>query len=429
MAKENYNEEFLEFIKSDKSEAGFIEDDIAEDFEVFYDVHELSISNVKIDSKHIYRIKFIKCNFQNVTFEGCDLSENIFEECQFDNYRCYRTHAYDCQYSECKFNRLEISRVGFYFCTFYDVDFKQDLVNAISSQLEDHGILGYTMSQVSFTSCDFDMVNFDSLKLADCNFKGYISYGCNAVFSNVSMHECTFYDIDLTDTLFTSNSFSEVSFVKCKLHEKVFKNTTDVKQGSCFIDLQTILKSNLDEIAYRLFGIHSFNPKGYIEDLVTEMKFQSVFISYSFIDKLFARALSQILMTKGVKSFFWERDAPTGRRNKHIMYENINKHERLLFIASEHSLKSEACHYELQEARDKQNKEWKDIYFPIHIDNYLFEVRKEDIPRKYREDFWENIEEVKEFHSKDFTPFKTQEDFKSPEFDEAVKQLIKDLKL
>jgi hypothetical protein len=100
-----------------------------------------------------------------------------------------------------------------------------------------------------------------------------------------------------------------------------------------------------------------------------------------------------------------------------------------LFIASEHSLKSKACHFELSEARGKQNKEWKDIFFPIHIDDYLFKLCKDDIrPKESREEYWKNVEEIKDFNSVDFIKFRA--DFKdNTVFDEKVAQLAKDLKL
>ncbi len=143
--------------------------------------------------------------------------------------------------------------------------------------------------------------------------------------------------------------------------------------------------------------------KKIISHLTTEPVFHSVFISYSFKDAHIGRELKRLLTKNGVKTFFWENDAPGGKKLKKIILDGIRDYEKFLFIASEHSLKSEACHYEITEAKEKYYKTWADIFIPIHIDNYLFTLRKDDIPNKLSKTYWENIEELKEFNSLDFT--------------------------
>ena len=85
------------------------------------------------------------------------------------------------------------------------------------------------------------------------------------------------------------------------------------------------------------------------------------------------------------------------------MSENIRDFEKFLFIASENSLKSVACHYEIEKAREKYESTWKEIFVPIHIDNFLFEVKKVDIPSKDRNRYWKNIKQIREFRAIDFT--------------------------
>ena len=113
---------------------------------------------------------------------------------------------------------------------------------------------------------------------------------------------------------------------------------------------------------------------------------------------------------------------------KKIMSEGIEKHERLLFISSQSSIRSEACQYELTQGRKKQERDWQAIYFPIHIDNYLFEIEKDDIkPKSKQDEYWENITEIKEFNSMDFSTFNSS-DYDELEFEEKVKDLIKELR-
>jgi hypothetical protein len=99
----------------------------------------------------------------------------------------------------------------------------------------------------------------------------------------------------------------------------------------------------------------------------------------------------------------------------------------LLFISSVSSLKSVACQYELSEGRKKQDKSWSTVFFPIYIDDYLFKVEKEDIPRKYRDEFWENIEELREVNALDFSKF-VGDDFQQDAYEEAINKLVNGLR-
>jgi hypothetical protein len=78
------------------------------------------------------------------------------------------------------------------------------------------------------------------------------------------------------------------------------------------------------------------------------------------------------------------------------MSGNIKKHDKILFIASANSIKSKACQYELSEGRKKQGSSWETVFFPIHIDDFLFTVKKSQIrPTSMTEEYWENIKELK----------------------------------
>lgn len=106
----------------------------------------------------------------------------------------------------------------------------------------------------------------------------------------------------------------------------------------------------------------------------------------------------------------WEKDAPGGGYLEDIMSNNVRSHETLLFIASQHSLKSKACQFELSEGNKMQEETWNNIFFPIHIDNYLFEIKENQIrPIEKQKEYWANIQELKRTNSKNFTNFSSPE--------------------
>lgn len=153
----------------------------------------------------------------------------------------------------------------------------------------------------------------------------------------------------------------------------------------------------------------------------------SLFISYSFKDKTFVTKLNEILCDNGVQTFLWEKDAPYGESLKDIMFENVHKYDRVLFVASENSLKSQACHYELSQAREKQDKLWKTVLFPIHIDSFLFDLRKETIrPIEKADEYWMNICELRRINSLDFT--EVAANFDNDRFKEKIQLLLNNLR-
>jgi len=194
-----------------------------------------------------------------------------------------------------------------------------------------------------------------------------------------------------------------------------------------------VLSKNLEKagnVKYIPFGqkadiIRINDHKTFMSDPFSE--YSSLFISYSFKDKKFVNKLNDSLCEKGVNTFLWEKDAPIGETLKDIMFENVHKYDRVLFVASENSLKSSACHYELTQAREKQDKLWKTVLFPIHIDKFLFTVRKENIrPKNMADEYWNNICELRDINSLDFTDISANID--KDKFDKKIKTLLRDLK-
>ena len=111
------------------------------------------------------------------------------------------------------------------------------------------------------------------------------------------------------------------------------------------------------------------------------------------------------------------------------MSEEVKAKDRVLFIASAHSLKSEACHFELTEGRKKQEEAWEDVLFPIHIDDYLFELEKESIrPKEKQNEYWKNITELRELNSLSFSDFVNSSSSNKVNFENQLMRLIKGLR-
>jgi len=115
----------------------------------------------------------------------------------------------------------------------------------------------------------------------------------------------------------------------------------------------------------------------------------SVFISYSFKDEIFPQ--------KPLKT---------------TMSEQIEKRDKMIFIASKNSLKSRACHFELGQSREKHKRTWDETIIPIRIDNYIFEIKDHKIPQEFRKKYMKNINFLLENNISDYSDFKENIDYR-----------------
>jgi hypothetical protein len=223
------------------------------------------------------------------------------------------------------------------------------------------------------------------------------------------------------------NQFSDCLLSKNTLSE--FNETPGSEYNS--IDLRTILNSidQSPQVLISLFGIHHSKIKDYVFGLTSKIEFQSIFISYSFKDKDFAKKINNELIKKGIITFLWEKDSPGGKPLTKIMADGVKEKDRVLFIASKDSLRSKACQFELSEGRNKQEILWEDVLFPIHIDNYLFSVEKNNIrPKEMQDEYWENITELRSLNSLDFSQFLDSGNLDRGAFDDQIYRLVKGLR-
>lgn len=378
-------------------------------------VNNITIELFDLQYAHINNVKFKNCTFNNVDFWYTQMHSCDFEDCIF-----YSSEFQDAEFTKCGLYNCRFEKCNLYEAYFLDVIFDNVTFNHCSE-----------IEGICLTSCHIINLNFNDSNIFDSVINLFKATPHKHLFFNRCKVESThFQDVSLIGTVFVDCLLIFSVFTSCIIKDEAFENNTKVSDEDYnSLDLFSILFSpKLSARTLSLFAIANCDPKEYVEAMVTPIKYQSVFISYSFRDSVFAEFLNSVIRKKGVNTFLWKHDAPGGKRLKTIMKENIRKYDRVLFIASKDSLKSEACHYELAEARDIQNREWKDIYYPIHIDDYLFKVAEEEIPRMHRDKYWTNIQEIREFHSIDFCHFKDNY-HNNPAFYEQVEKLVKDLKV
>lgn len=372
--------------------------------------------NIDFSNSQITAFDFVNCSFDN-----CDFSESmiwccLFKDCKFINTNLTTLKVFESEFESTLIKNCKCGLLHFTDCTFKKTQY----------------FSCFEILDAYFGNCIFEGTIFKDSNITYCRFEdNHFQDTPQIEFSNCLITRNYFTNLDLKEFKFSNSSQLNLNvFQNCKIQENTFDDSLKTSgQEYNSIDFSTINKSVKinDENLKALFGILNSDIKDYVFGLTNDVKLQSVFISYSFKNKDFAKKINASLMSKGVITFLWEKDAPGGKGLKKIMKENVNRFDRVLFIASQHSLRSEACQFELSEGRKKQEKLWKDIYFPIHIDNYLFEVEKEDIrPLEKQDEYWKNIQELKQLNSLDFSAF--IENYDENKYDSMVYNLVRDLK-
>lgn len=377
----------------------------------------LVLTNLSIRDRNFECTEFKNCRFENCDFTTSIISSCTLEKCHFKGCRFVWSKFLDVDLFTCKFKECIITGLELCDAVFRETEF----INC--TEILDLAIRGSRERFVSFHNCylhhlDIEPIgeqNSEKIDFIECLIK-----------------ESSFDRVDFSESNFNNCILSLNQFSSCILSKSTFigKNQTPGNEFN-LIDIRTILNSTPQDTALlvNLFGIHNSEIKDYLIGLTSKIEFQSIFISYSFNDKEFAKIINEELRRRGILTFQWEKDSPGGKSLKKIMSTEVKAKDRILFIASSNSLKSEACQFELSEGRKKQNQTWQDVFFPIHIDNFLFEVEKEQIrPIEKQEEYWENIEELRRVNSLSFQKYVNSNTMNDIGFEKQIFKLIKGLR-
>jgi hypothetical protein len=189
--------------------------------------------------------------------------------------------------------------------------------------------------------------------------------------------------------VFADNDLSEVTGLETVLH-----------LGPSTIGIDTIYKSkgNIPEVFLRGAGV----PEEFIVYMRSlagkPIDSYSCFISHSSEDDDFAQRLYADLRAKNVRSWKFDENAKWGEPVWGEIDTAIRHYDKLVVICSEHSLQSPPVIREIERASQKEDREHKNVLFPIRIDDYLFDEwdhpRKADVVGKVIGDFRdsENLE-------------------------------------
>jgi hypothetical protein len=163
--------------------------------------------------------------------------------------------------------------------------------------------------------------------------------------------------------------------------------------GPSTIGIDTIYLSQgeIPEVFLRGAGVPDDFIK-YMRSLTGKaLQFYSCFISYSDKDKDFVKRLCADLRSKGVRTWCFTEDAKWGESVWGEIDRGIKIYDKIIVVCSQNSLQSGPVLREIERALQREDREHKNILFPITIDDYVFNewqhARKADVLAKVVGDF------------------------------------------
>jgi uncharacterized protein YjbI with pentapeptide repeats len=120
------------------------------------------------------------------------------------------------------------------------------------------------------------------------------------------------------------------------------------------------------------------------------LEFYTCFISFTEADDAFSQRLHNDLQAAGVRCWRWKEDARWGRALMGEVDTAIRMYDKLVVILSGASLKAEPVIREIERALQKEQREAKEVLFPIRVDDAVFSWKhalQADVVRKAIGDF------------------------------------------
>ncbi len=311
-------------------------------------LNHINLSFADLRRFHLTESQISWANFHNTLLIRAELTNSIINKTDFSNSQIMSANFCQSKLRGSNFRRSDLSRTDFKFAQLRDTDLSFVILN--NADLSDADLAGSSLN--------------------------------NTVFNNTILQNCNFDFSFLNET-----SFNNVDLSKCLN----LKNTNH--SGRSYISIETLLISNGKIPLNFLRGVGI--PENFIEYLPSLLRqpiqFYSCFISHSNKDKIFIDRLYNDLQAKGVRCWFFPEDAKWGKTVWGEIDRGIKIYDKLMVVCSENSLQSEPVIREIERALQREDKEHKNILFPIRIDNYIFDKweheRKVDVVNKVVGDF------------------------------------------
>jgi hypothetical protein len=300
--------------------------------------------------------------------------------------------------SEADLSGMNLAAGGFRDANLTDVDLSgADLSRADlrHANLREAKLRGANLREADFGEANLVWANLQETDLQEADLSEARLYG--SVLREAKLERATLLRTDLSSADLSGADLSGTRMGWTILGDIDLSTVTGLDTvdhvGPSVVGIEAIFHSEgkIPEVFLRRAGIpESFIT--YMRSLVGQpIQFFSCFISHSTRDKRFCDRLYADLQARGVRIWYFPEDARWGESVWGEIDRSIKVYDKLVVVCSENSLQSGPVLREIERALNREDREGKNILFPIRIDNYVFErwehERKGDLLSKVIGDF------------------------------------------
>jgi hypothetical protein len=273
-------------------------------------------------------------------------------------------------------------------------------INLQGANLKDGKLFGAQLKGATLRAANLRRVDFVGADLSEADLQGADLRRADLRESNLSKANLSYTQLGATNL--NGATLNDADLKGCRMGNTCLGNLnlqvargieSVIHTGPSSIDITTIYRSNgiIPKVFLRGAGV----PDNFIEcmhSLVrTTVEFHSCFISYSNKDHKFAERLHADLQAKGVRCWYFPKDARWGEPVWGEIDGSIKDHDKLVVICSASSLQSVPVNREIERALQREDREKCHILFPISLDEHLFGIwehpRKADVLSRVVGDF------------------------------------------
>ncbi len=281
--------------------------------------------------------------------------------------------------------------------------------------LADANLKGADLSGAFLADANLSGADFSKAKLVDAILS-------LSKFIGTKLNKADLRRAALSHSFFIKANLEGANLEKAQLDKTILADTTfhNTKGlGECkhlspsMIDDKTLIKSGHLPLSFlRGCGLPDEVIKFYQSIWTKPIQFHSCFICYSTKDREFVNKLYNDLQNIGIRTWYAPENLKIGDKFKDKIDQAIKSHDKLLLVLSRNSVNSEWVADEVDRARNLEEKEEKQILFPIRIDNTVMELSFGWVSYLRRNR-----------HIGDFTRWKNRK-----HYEKAFQRLTKDLK-
>lgn len=279
------------------------------------------------------------------------------------------------------------------------------------------------LSGASLRGAALDYANLNNTNLTRVN----LSHASliHARLNNADLSGANLSKANLRDTKLNSTILGRTDWTNAVIGRTIFGNLdlrgvigleTVHHSAPSTVGLDTIYRSHglIPEVFLRGCGVpETFitNMRALVESM-SPIDYYTCFISYSHQNEDFAKRLYADLQAQGVRCWFADEDLKIGDHYHQRIDEAIWLYDKLILVISDAAVQSAWVEREVVAAREKEDRQQREVLFPLRLDDTVMETGKAwaaDVRRRW--------------HIGDFTCWKDHDSYQR-----AFERLLRDLK-